>query len=123
MRIEGLRLTALAAVAAAALAGCDTVPFRSSGRPPSSVLSLDGSTPYVNVPQPVTVQVSAVAPPDPAPVKRAASSSPDVYAATGPDMLTAAARRIPARLYVPHGSVVDVLDQKTLKQVGRITTK
>jgi DNA-binding beta-propeller fold protein YncE len=121
MRIEGLRLTAVAAVAAAALTGCDTVPFRSSGRPPSSVLSLGGSTPYVNVPQPVTVRVSAVVPP--APVKRAASSSPDVYAATGPDMLTAAARRIPARLYVPHGPVVDVFDQKTLRPVGRITTK
>jgi DNA-binding beta-propeller fold protein YncE len=124
MGTEGLRLTALAAIAATALTGCDTVPFRSSGRPPTSVLGLGGSTPYVAVPQPVTVQVAAVAPPAPGSVpKQAASSSPDVYASTGPDMLTAAARRIPARLYVPHGRVVDVLDQKTLERVGRITTR
>src|SRR5688572_6229857 len=105
MGTEGLRLTTLAAIAALALAGCDTVPFRASGRPPSAMLGLSGSTPYIAVPQPMTVQVAAVVPPAPV-AERAASTSPDVYAATGPDMLTSAARRIPARLYVPHGPVV-----------------
>jgi hypothetical protein len=122
MGTEGLRLTALAAIAVVALPGCDTVPFRSSGRPPSAVVGLSGSTPYVAATQPVTVQVAAVAPTAPV-AERAASNNPDIYAATGPDMLTAAARRIPARLYVPHGRVVDVLDQKTLTPVSRITTK
>ncbi|MEO5877826.1 MAG: hypothetical protein ABIS86_12995 [Streptosporangiaceae bacterium] len=127
MGLPGVRLTALAATAVLALTGCETVPFRSSGTPPSSVIGLGGATPYVDLPRSRTVQESTlIRTPLPSPgerADRAAAGSPDVYAATGPDMLAAAARRLPARLYVPHGTSVDVIDQRTLQPVGLIRTR
>ncbi|ROO90094.1 hypothetical protein EDD29_7810 [Actinocorallia herbida] len=93
------------ALTAAALTGCGAVSLAPGGRPDGTVVVLGAAAPYLPGGPPV------VRPRGPEPA--------DVYAATRPGT-AGPLRSLPARLFLPYGRTVTVLDQRDLTRVRRI---
>jgi DNA-binding beta-propeller fold protein YncE len=122
-RPPGVLLTAIAALTL--LSGCDSsLQFYADNRDPDApVLGLGGPAPYIGLTgRPAVPETAAVRPPDAVDTARAGAGKPNVYAWTGPDMLTQVTRRFPARVYVPNARrhTIDVIDQHSFRIIGHV---
>jgi DNA-binding beta-propeller fold protein YncE len=107
----------------ALLSGCgSSLPFYTDDRDPNApVLGLGGPAPYFAV----TGGPSAPAggrPPDTGNSAPAGGRAPNIYAWTGPAMLSPTALHFPARVYVPDARrhTIDIIDQRSYRIIGRV---
>jgi DNA-binding beta-propeller fold protein YncE len=106
------------------LSGCGTSALRlyaDNREPDAPVLGLGGPAPYVAL-SGRPAEPTEVNPPGAVDATRAGGGETNVYAWTGPDMLSAAARHLPARVYVPNARrhAIDVIDQRSHRVIGHV---
>lgn len=129
-RTAAIPVAASLALTGGAAAGCESpVPFHrpGDGSQDDPVVGLGGPAPYFN-PHPSGRASPGGPSADPrgrdAPSAGGVPVTPaggPVYAATGPGMIAPSARGMPARLYVPNGRFIDVVDPGTLRVVRRLS--
>ncbi|MFA1558404.1 hypothetical protein [Actinomadura chokoriensis] len=114
-RAAALPFAAALTMAPGVLAGCTSpVPFHRPGKPSPDdpVVGLGGPAPYLRARPDAKRPPSAPGPPAGGPV----------YAGTGPGMIAPHARKLPPRIYVANGRLIDVVDPGAVRVALRFST-